>query len=317
MSFLRSCCPLKSKEFQNQNEISSVTDDEYQALSQPLEFTTKQKIFQWVCFFVFFGPFRFFFIALIAIFTAIIILSYKFVLKAFQFPQKAGKRFCLSVARFGIRCVLFGFGIFYINTDGQFDDGARFAISNHVGILDSFAILIFHDITAVVEDQYRQIPLFQTLLECVNAIYVDYKKPRRASKMIVDCVDDFSNPPALVFPEGKPCGHGTALMKFEKTAFTTPYKVQPITLRYYMIGVPQGYNSFVYQGESIATHLFRLLSMPPTLLSVHFLPVMSMENDAKSDVKAFSKNAQLAMANFIGIRAVDKSDASLRKEKSE
>ena len=317
MSFLRSCCPLKSKEFQNQNEISSITEEEFAALRAPVQFSPKHRIFQAVCFIFFLGFIRLPFIILFTAFTLSIILIYKFILKAFQFPSKAGKRICLSVARFGIRCILFCFGIFYINTEGQFDDGARFIISNHVSLLDAFVILIYHDYTAVVENTVRQIPLISTLLECVSAIYVDYKKPRRAQKMIVDCVDDFSNSPVLIFPEGRPCGRGTALMKFEKTAFTTPYKVQPVTLRYYMFGAPQGYNTYVYQGENIVGYIFRLLTMPPTLLSIHFLPVMSMENDAKSEVKAFSRNAQLAMANFIGIKAVDKSDAMSRREKAD
>ena len=317
MSFLRSCCPLKSKEFQNQNEISQITDEEFQVLKAPFEFSLKHRIYQFICFIIFFGFIRLPLILVFSLFTISIILIYKFALRAFQFPAKAGKRFCLSVARFGIRCILFCFGIFYINTEGQFDEGARFIIANHVSILDAFAILIFHDYTAVAEDSIKQIPLIPTLLETVSAIYVDYKKPRRVSKMIVDCVDDFSNSPVLVFPEGSPCGHGSALMKFEKTAFTTPYKVQPITLRYYMLGAPQGYNSYVYQGENLFAYIFRLLAMPPTLLSVHFLPVMSMENDAKSEVKAFSKNAQLAMANFIGIRAVDKSNSTCESDKSD
>ena len=315
--FMRSCCPLKSKEFQNQNEISQITDEEFETLKAPPQFSVQQKTYQFFCFILFLGFIRLLLTIIFLLFTISIILIYKFALKAFQFPRKAGKRFCLSVARFGIRCILFCFGIFHINTEGQFDEGARFIIANHTSILDAFAILIFHDYAAVVEDSVRQIPLIPTLLESVSAIYVDYKKQRRASKMIVDFVDDFGNSPVLIFPEGAPNGHGSALMKFEKTAFTTPYKVQPITLRYYMLGVPQGYNTYVYQGENIFGYIFRLLAMPPTVLSVHFLPVMSMENDAKSEVKAFSRNAQLAMANFIGIRAVDKSLSTSRTDKSE
>ncbi|EAY11987.1 Acyltransferase family protein [Trichomonas vaginalis G3] len=317
MSFLRSSTPLKSKEFQNQNDISHISDEEFESLKAPYQFTTQQKLYHFLCFIVFFGIIRLLLIVFIVIFASFLILGYKFALTAFQFPSKAGKSFCLSIARFGIRSVLFLLGIVYINTDGQFDDGARFVISNHIGLLDAFVILYFHDLTIIVDQVYRTYPFISLLLDSVNAVYIDPRKPKYRTKMIIDVVDDFSNSPVLVFPEGAPSGRGAALMKYEKTAFSTPYKVQPITMRYHMFGVPYGYNTYGYQGENLFYYIYRLLSMPPSLLSIHFLPYMSMEKDAKSEVKAFSHNAQLNMANFIGIRAVDHSCSVMKKDKTD
>lgn len=317
MSFLRSSTPLKSKEFQNQNEISHISDEEFEALRAPYHFSPQQKLYQILCFIIFFGYLRVLLIVFIIIFVSILILGYKFALTAFQFPSKAGKSFCMSVARFGIRSVVFLLGIMYINTDGQFDDGARFVISNHVGLLDAFVILYFHDLTVIVDQTYRAYPFVSLLLESVNAVYIDSRKPKQRTKIIVDVVDDFSNSPVLIFPEGESCGRGNALMKYEKTAFSTPYKVQPITMRYHMFGVPDGFNTYGYQGEGLVSYIFRLLSMPPSLLSIHFLAIMSMEKDAKSEVKAFSKVAQLQMANFIGIRAVDRSNSIIKKDKTD
>jgi len=307
MIFPKSCVPRKCKEFQNQTEISVIKREELDALAHPAQYSIKQIIYQIASFVLFLGPIRLIINFFVLLFVISILLIYKFVLKTFQISAKMGRDFCLGLARFGIRVTLFGFGVVYIKTEGRFDNQSRFIVSNHVSFLDYFIVLLFHDYVSVVDESLRYIPLVPDIIESVNPLYVDFGKKKRYEKMVFDRADDFHSPPILIFPEGLPCGQGSSLMKFEDTPFLTPYKVQPLTVRYHMSCTPEGWNSYQYQGESLWIYFFRLLAMPPSVLSIHFLPVMSAENDAKSDVSMFPKVAQISVANFIGIRAVSKS----------
>ena len=134
--------------------------------------------------------------------------------------------------------------------------------------------------------------------------------------MIFDTADDFSRPPLLIFPEGlksKSCGD--ILMKFEPTAFSTPYKVQPVVIRFTMLGVPEGFNTYAYRGESIVSYLWRLHTMPFCILNISLLPSTSIENEGKSDIQTFVTASQLSMANFIGIQAIDIQEQKFSKSK--
>jgi 1-acyl-sn-glycerol-3-phosphate acyltransferase len=214
----------------------------------------------------------------------------------------------LAVARFGARCILFGFGIFYIGMKGTFDEAARFAIANHVGLLDSILIMIFHDFSCPIDIQYRSIQAIQLLLECMNPVYVNYEQSSHYCRAkIIESADSSSRPPILLFPEGTSSrGCGDVLMGFDQTAFSTPYKVQPIVLKYHMIGVPRNWNTYAYRGEGLGATIWRLVSMPPSVASVSFLPSMSLGCEGKAEIETFVTVAQLSMANSIGIQAVDR-----------
>ena len=308
-SFYGSSVPPKSKEYQNQTEITSITDECFDEIRKPYSATWTLLIYQIICFVMFLGPLRLFFNVFIFFFCSSVIICIRIFLNTFQLPPHTLQNMCLSIARFGIRCILFGFGIFYVKTEGRFDQAARFVIANHVGLLDTFVILIFRDLSVPVSVGYRSYRPLQLLLECIDPIYVNCGKTQQYIRKIYTTVDDFASPPVLVFPEGvnsRVCGE--VLVKFSETAFSTPYKVQPVTMRYHMLGVPKGWNTYAYRGENIVSYLWRLVSMPPSMLSIHFLPTMQIDIDGKADIGTFVHVAQLSMANFIGIQAVDRTE---------
>ncbi|OHS98325.1 Acyltransferase family protein [Tritrichomonas foetus] len=304
--YFKSTVPRKSKEYQNQTEISSITQEEYDEISKPFQFTSKNIIFQIICSLIFFTPIRLIFNIIIASFMISVIFIIQSIVSAFQIAPHTGRKFCLSIARFGIRCILFCFGVFFIKTDGHFDETARFIIANHIGLLEPFILLIYHDFSYPINQNYYYNPITKVLLSILDAIYLPSKRQQARKKMVFDTADDFSRPPLLIFPEGlksKCCGD--ILMKFDSTAFSTPYKVQPIAIRFTMFGVPEGFNTYAYKGENIFTYLWRLHTIPLSVITVSLLPSISIENEGKSDIQTFVSASQLSMANYIGIQAVD------------
>ena len=83
-------------------------------------------------FFAFFLYLHFFFIVFIDI----------FFVESFSISTKAGKLYCLSIVYIKIRCVLFWFNIFII----------IYCFFYLIRIIDSFTILIFHNISVVAEN---------------------------------------------------------------------------------------------------------------------------------------------------------------------
>ena len=313
-SFYGSSVPPKSKEYQNQTAISSITDEVFDEIRKPYKTSGKRILYQVICFLLFLGPVRLVFSLFVFIFCWVVIICIRIFLNTIQLPRHTFRDACLSIARFGIRCILFGFGIVYVKTDGRLDHASRFVIANRIGLLDAFVILIFQDLSVPVDVEYRSFRPLQLLLDCVDPVYVNFRNAQQCRHKIYNTVNDFTNPPVLVFPEGeasRACGE--VLTKFHKTAFATPYKIQPITMRYHMLGVPKGWNTYAYRGEQLVSYFWRLISMPPSVLSLHFLPTMRIDSDGKSDIATFANAAQLSMANFMGVQAVDRKEERRKK----
>jgi 1-acyl-sn-glycerol-3-phosphate acyltransferase len=302
---ITSAIPLKSKEFENQIELSSLTDTEFANAKRPFESSIGIFFYQLLCFIIFLGPLRIVTVAVISLFTICMILPIRLVMGALAMPQE-GHFACMAVARFGIRCVLFAFGLVYITTDDHPDQAARFLVCNHVGPLDGLVIFFLRDFVVAIDRVYRQPRLAELVLDCLSPIWVDWNDKIACRKMICDSVDDFGRPPVLLFPEGiSSPGCGSILLKFGKRAFSTPYKVQPISIRYHML-VPRAWNSYAYHGEGVVWFLWRMFAFPPSVVSVHFLPSISMDNAGKGDMRRFTVVGQLTVANELGILAVDR-----------
>jgi 1-acyl-sn-glycerol-3-phosphate acyltransferase len=302
---MTSAIPLKSKEFENQTELSSLTDAEFAVAKRPVESWIGMMFYQPLCFIVFLGPLRVVSVAVVSLFTVCVIVVIRLVMGALAMPRE-GHFACVAVARFGIRCVLFAFGVVYITTHDHPDQAARFLVCNHVGPLDGLVIFFLRDFAVAIDKVYRQPRPAELVLDCLNPIWVDWGDKAACRRMICDAVDDFGRPPVLLFPEGVSSpGCGSVLLKFGKRAFSTPYKVQPIAIRYHML-VPKAWNSYAYRGEGVVWFLWRMFAFPPSLVSLHFLPAISMDSAGKGDMRKFTVVGQLTVANELGIRAVDR-----------
>lgn len=311
MSFFKTSVPSGLKEFQNQLEVTNLSELEFKTMSLPFRYSKKAIFYQIVCFFLFLGPIRIIFCAFILTFAYVLIALIYIFIRILQLPSKTGRNLFYSIARFGVRSALFSFGIFYINTNQYFDESSRFAISNHIGILDLFILSLYHDYTYVVDSHLKKIKLLSLFFDIFDPIYLKEKSKQNRIKVVCDAADDSNRPPILIFPEGfKSNGCGDVIMKFDKTAFVTPYKIQPIAIRYTMFGVMNNkINTYAYRfSEHPLSYLWRLFSMPPSIVHLRFLSSISMDRDGKSDIKTFVHNTQLLFGNQIGVCCVNYCD---------
>ena len=318
MTKFKSTVPKKSKEFQNQTEMSTITQEEYKKISEPFKYTTKSILFQVLCSILFLTPLRFLLSSILIFFLYFFIFVIRSFVNLFQISSATGRQLCLAISRCGIRIVLFCFGVSYIKIEGYFDERARFIIANHVGYLEPFILLLFHDLCYPMNASVYSSPIIKVLLECLDVIYLPsepregenqdtVRKKRR--KLVMEAADDHTNPPLLIFPEGlRSKTSGDVLMKFNQTAFMSPYYIQPVVIRFTMLGVPDGLNTYAYKGESLFNYLCRLFTMPFSYLSINLLPPTAMGKSEGMEIEKFTDETQLTMANAIGIMAVNKAE---------
>jgi 1-acyl-sn-glycerol-3-phosphate acyltransferase len=316
MPQLSSSLPRKSKEFENQLDLTPMTDDEFENLSRPYRASLKIYLFQFFCFLLFLGPLRLISAVGIFIFTFCLIALIRLPMRLAGLSSSPSAP-CISVARFGVRCLLFLFGIGIIQLRGVLEPTARFIVANHVSLLDALVIFALEDCTTPIDKSYREYRGLDLLLEAIGAIDIDASRPHDTRLRIYRWVDRFRHPPVLMFPEGfLSRGCGDVLLKFENTAFSTSYRVQPVALRYHMLGVPRKWNTFAYRGEGWVSQLWRFFSMPMSVVSVEFLSPISMDH-SKSDIDRFLIGAQLSLANALGIPAVDRGEPAYADQHSD
>jgi hypothetical protein len=82
----------------------------------------------------------------------------------------------------------------------------------------------------------------------------------------------------LLFPEEAKT-NGDVMLRFHRKAFVTPYKVQPMVIRFWLLLVPKGSNTVV-SGD-----LWRLLAIPLFVIGVDCLQSIAMEVESKADIR--------------------------------
>jgi 1-acyl-sn-glycerol-3-phosphate acyltransferase len=149
--------------------------------------------------------------------------------------------------------LFFSIGNVWFRVSGKIDYSARFVISHHVSILDGFAICALRNVTAVIDKRWAKDLFWGTFFDNANPLYVGQRHCGN-TKGIIDRADDSSQFPVLLFPEEAQT-NGDVLLKFHKTAFLTPYKVQPMLIRYWMWLVPRGWNTIASVRQSIGSYI--------------------------------------------------------------
>ena len=305
---MKSIDPHQEKIYQNQLSINALPEDEYNALLQPDKVTKTQMFFHFLFFLLTIGPIRF----ILAILLLIIVLFGTISIRLFsyflQLPFNTTNSLCLRFAKFGIRGFLFCIGIIYVKYNGEPNGQARFLISNYVSWIDCLVLLLTNEYGVVVRHNHFKNSFFRYLISFIEPVFYndrDRNHSKHFLKALCKRADDFSKPPILIFPEGyRRKKSSRALFKFDTYPFITPYLIQPISIRYTMWLIPDGWNTYGFREENVFYYIFRLFSIPPSFVTISFLPPMSMQNDGKADIKTFAEAVQLSLANHIGIPAV-------------
>ena len=314
---LYSSSPNYIPEFTNQTELAEISEEEFQAAWKPRKYQWYHRLYQFICFIIFLGPIRAIFgLTMFALNMALIILI-RILIRVFHFSIDSGKRFCISIANFGFRFLLFAFGIVYIKKNGHFNDETRIIISNHTAYVDPMIISCVHPLTVVMKAEISKNYFVKLLMEIVDHVYVDRSAHTDASQQIFEHANNFKRNPVLIFPEAT-LNNGDHMLHFHRGAFLTKQKVQPFCLRYWQPLVPHRWNQYAWTETSLPLYLFEVAAMPFTFVSVDILDPITLDVKGNGDVETFTTKAQLIMANHLGIKAITRSsDEIFMKIKAE
>lgn len=308
---ISSVVPAIHEEFSHQTKLSDVTDDEFENIISPPKFKWTHRLYQVFCFLIFLGPIRLI-VGILGFLTCMLIVYLTSVGISFLglYPHHyIINSFCIQLVRIGFRFLFFAFGTIWINVNGKIDREARFVISNHVSLLDCFLILIIRNVTLVINKSFISNSFLRTLCDSFDPVYVS-KVSSGAQKQIIEIADDNDKYPVLLFPEGTTT-NGEALLQFQKQAFLTPYKVQPMLIRYSLPLVPPGWNTVIYTKQSISGFIWQLISLPFCIIHVDAIQSISMEAEGKADIDTFTMNAQIIFANHLKTKAISRSKADI------
>ncbi|KAH0792864.1 Acyltransferase family protein [Histomonas meleagridis] len=300
-----SCLPPIDEACSHQTELSHISDEEFQNLFEPYHFTWYHRVYQAVCFFVFLGPIRVIVPFVLFLLSIIVNTILRGILHLLGMGDKFHKPF-MNFMIAGFRFLLYSFGHVWIKVSGKIDPEARIFISNHFSFADPFAILTAVHASFVMKKELSENPVFSLIYENNDPIYVDRKVSTGASKYIIERAKDHARPPVLIFPEAA-TSRAEYILKFHRGAFITDEKVQPICMRHWQMFVPKGWNSYAWPEPGMIGHILRLLTMPFSIITIEFLPAITLKKEGKGSVEEFAKYAQLLIANHLKVKAIDNS----------
>lgn len=309
-----SSSPNYIPEFTHQTELAEISEEEFQIAWKPRHYKWYHRLYQVICFFLFLGPIRAIFGLLMFALNMALIILIRILIRVFHFSVDSGKGFCISIANFGFRFLLLAFGIVYIKKNGKYDPDTRIIISNHTAYIDPMIISCVHPLTVVMKAEISKNYFIKLLMEIVDPVYVDRSANTGASQQIVEHANNFERNPVLIFPEAT-LNNGDHMLHFHRGAFLTKQKVQPFCLRYWQPLVPHGWNQYAWTETSLPLYLFEVAAMPFTFVSVDMLDPITLDVEGNGEVETFTTNAQLIMANHLGVKAITRSSDEIFKHK--
>jgi 1-acyl-sn-glycerol-3-phosphate acyltransferase len=300
----KSCVPVIDEQYTHQAKLQDLSDEEFAKQCKQIEFKWYHRLFQIACFIVFLGPLRLLIFGISGAFCIFLVIFIRLSLRYLGIHPDLCRSLCTEIARLGFRLFFLSIGNVWIRVNGKMDHSVRFVIGNHLTILDGFLIATLRNVTIVLQKKWVSNFLSRTFFDTTHPVYIGHRH-RGNTKEIIDRADDTSEPPVMIFPEGTST-NGEILLQFHRTAFLTPYKVQPMLIRYWMPFVPKGWNTIAYVRQSALSYIWQLISMPLFIIEVDCLQPIAMEVEGKADIDTFTRNAQIIVANHLKIKAVSR-----------
>lgn len=295
--------------YSNQTEATHVTYEELLELRKLPKYTLKQKIIQ-VLYFLIFGIPKIIAVLFFLPIGPTLFMLLCFIWRTMGRPQgfrKFIQRFYSVIARI----FLFILGYHRVSYHGKIDPDARFIITNHVTFLDGWFFIPFCPRPLAKKELFSW-PLIGDMLDIYEGISVDRSKHSGVSKKLMENALDSSKPPATLAPEGATTS-GEYMFKFHLGAFLSDLPVQPAAIRYTMYGTDRRIAHLSFFHHSL-WHLLIFLGIPSIKADLTFMETMSLKTDGKEDPRTFANAAQLRIANFLGVKAIDQSNSAIFNE---
>lgn len=298
--------PYANPDLQSQTELTEVNDEYFKALFEEPKFLPIHKIFQFLCFFVFLGPFKIIicFATLILWFIAINILPF---FESFLKTTFLYKMFCHNLLKKLLRVFLFGLGFINIDIEGKVPKETRIIVSNHLSILDFFIYLYAIPVTLVKKSNQPGPEKFFAG-SVIDIFYLKTGKDISPSEQLANLTSDPSFLPVLAFPEDRPTS-GNAVLMFRTGPFCTDYGIQSSVIKYYLGLTPPGFNSIYTNDEITFMAVLRILACPFLMCKIKILDDVVIKGDDDDETKKIKPDekariSQLRIANELGVLAI-------------
>ncbi|KAH0794585.1 Acyltransferase family protein [Histomonas meleagridis] len=315
MPWYRLDAPPENPQLHHQTELVPRNDEQYAAMHLPVKYSKKDRLVQ-VLLFIFGGGWIRAIFLLIASLIAIILESPFYLIDYMpSFIRNHFYQYQVIVARIFVRLMLFGVGVFKINVKGKPHKDARNLIYNHTSITDGPLIFVYKPFTMVMKSGVKSVPYFGKLFSSVNTCFVDRSATHGNSHFLVKCMEDHNLPPIAIAPEGT-ISNGSALFKFRTGGFIANEMIQPVTLQYHMYFSYCG-ATINWLSDSLFDFLWQVLCCPLITCDLTFHDPITVEQMKGKTPAEKAVEAELIMANYLGVLAGDRTSHEIFLKKQE
>jgi 1-acyl-sn-glycerol-3-phosphate acyltransferase len=301
--------PPRNEKYTNQTEQTHVTYKELCELRKLPKYTPFEKFVQ-VCYFLIFGIPKIILLLAFMMVGPVIFMLLCFIWRALGRPNKF-KIFIQKYYSVIARILLFILGYHKVNYHGAIDPDARFCVLNHVTFLDGWFWIPFASRPLAKKELFNW-PILGDMLQIYNGIAVDRSKNSGVTTKLIENALDSTMPPVTMAPEGATTS-GEYMFKFHLGAFLSDLPVQPCAIRYTVYGTTKRFAHLSFFHHNL-WHLLIFLGLPSIKVDITFMDSMSLKTDGQEDSRKFADAAQLRIANFLGVMAIDQTNKALFNE---
>ncbi|KAH0793341.1 Acyltransferase family protein [Histomonas meleagridis] len=303
----------KDRGFHNQTKLSDVSDEEFKKSYAAPVFTTKDRIIQVLLFIFGLGWLRL--LLFIFLILTFIVISLPFYI-IFHSPLRPYFYIIYNtITRIYIRLIAFCLGVYYIRKIGDLDPNTRQFSFNHLSLVDGPLIYVIKPFRVVCHIGLKDNPLVGWILQYNNAIFIDRSVASNNSELIKKSMLDHSQDPLALAPEGK-ISDGSLLYKFRTGGFLTDEQIQPVAIRYRNIfgfcGVTLNWTT-----DTALEFAWLAFALPACIVEIKFFPPFKKEELKSKTPEEKAEMTELAIANYLGVKASNRSNKEIFQKKTD
>jgi hypothetical protein len=210
--------------------------------------------------------------------------------------------------------LLFCFGVYWVRTKGKRSPTARQITFNHICPLDDGLVFISCPCAWALMAGIRHVPIFGHMMGSVGSVFVDRSKQEGSSELLKKAIEDHMALPLAIAPEGK-ISNGDVVYRFRTGGFRADEEIQPLALRYYRI-FPQLGCMLCWLSDSALDYFGQAFPSVGYVAEATFLEPITAEQLRGKTLGQKADMTQLAIANYLGILAIDQTTKACFQAKS-
>lgn len=306
--------PQFNPQFKNQQQVSSISEEDFQKGIRPLKASISDRLIQVFQFIFFLGWLKLplFLLSFLTLLLSVVPITFEYYL---FHTTKYLYTISQYTFRFIFRVMYLCLGIYKINIKGKKDENARVYTFNHTTIIDGPLVFILFPYSPIIMIKVKSIPYIGRICEAAESIFIDRSSKFGNADLISKAVEDPTRPPIVLAPEGMTT-MGYYLLKFRTGAFLTNKKVQPLAITYRCYGAYAGVGYRWKVGKPLEW-LWRTCCVPFGTVTIEYLPSVSEEELLPLTPDERATKFQLMTANALGIQATDRSTREILTKKEE